>query len=73
MFAKYLTRGVWWCLGSAVVTLVMFLPDFAKPAWWHRSTFCIWLAVMAGAAVALMRVLLILGVILHEAAADDGS
>jgi hypothetical protein len=28
MFARYLTRGVWWCLAAAFVTLVMFLPDF---------------------------------------------
>lgn len=71
MFAGYLTRGVWWCLVAAIVTLMMFLPDFARPAWWHRSAFCVWLAALAGAALAIVRVLLILSVILHQAAKDD--
>ncbi len=71
MFTKYLTRGVWWCLGSAVVTLLMFLPDFTSPAWWHQPAFCLWVAAMAGAAVALVRVLLILGVILRQASTDE--
>ena len=73
LFASYLTRGVWWCLGTALVTLMMFLPDFTKQSWWHRSAFCVWLAAAAGAAVAIVRVLLILSVILHQSANDDSS
>jgi len=73
IFAGYLTRGVWWCLAAALVTLAMFLPDFTKVAAWHRSVFCAWLAAVAGAAVAVVRVLLILSVILHQAASEDSS
>jgi len=73
MFAAYLTRGVWWCLAAAVATLAMFMPNFTQPAGWHRSAFCIWLATIAGAAAAVVRVLLILGVILHQAAKDESS
>src|SRR5215472_3539865 len=28
LFAGYLTRGVWWCLAAALISLTMFLPDF---------------------------------------------
>lgn len=71
MFAGYLTRGVWWCLLASAATLAMFLPDFAKPAEWHRLAFCVWLAATAGAGIAVVRVLLILATILHQAATES--
>ena len=70
MFASYLTRGVWWCLLASGATLAMFLPDFAKAAAWHRIAFCGWIATAAGAGVAVVRVLLILATILHQAATE---
>jgi hypothetical protein len=73
MFANYLTRGVWWCLVAALAALAMFLPDFGKPATWHKLAFCGWLAATAGAGVAVVRVLLILATILHQAATEPRS
>src|SRR5207253_2811013 len=71
MLAGYLTRGIWWCLNSAFTTMLMFLPDFEKPAAWHRVTCCVWLATVVGAAVAIVRVLLILTTILRQVAKED--
>lgn len=73
MFAKYLTRGVWWCLMASLATLAMFLPDFGKTATWHRLAFCGWLAFTVGAGVSVVRVLLILATILHQAATEPKS
>ncbi len=73
MFASYLTRGVWWCLLAALATLAMLLPDFAKTAPWHKFAFCVWLASTAGAGVAVVRVLLIVATILHQAATEPKS
>ena len=70
MFASYLTRGVWWCLVAALATLAMFLPDFGRAATWHRLAFCGWPASTSGAGVAVVRVLLILATILHQAATE---
>jgi hypothetical protein len=71
LFVGYVTRGVWWCLLAALTTLLMFMPDFTKAAPWHRSLFCFWWASLAGASIAVVRVLLIFGVILHQAAKDE--
>jgi hypothetical protein len=71
MLASYLTHGVWWCLVAAFVTLAMFLLDFGKPVMWHRVGFCVWLAATVGAAVAVVRVLLIFAKILQQAAKDE--
>jgi hypothetical protein len=73
MFAKYLTRGVWWCLVASLATLAMFLPDFGRPTAWHRLAFCGWLGSTAGAGVAVVRVLLILASVLHQAATEPKS
>lgn len=70
MFAGYLTNGVWWCLVAALFSLLMFLVDFSKSATWHRPCFCLWVGVSSGAAVAVIRVLLILAAILQRAAEE---
>jgi hypothetical protein len=71
LLARYLTHGIWWCLAAALVTLAMFMPDFGKPTAWHRPAFCFWLAATAGAAIAVVRVLLIFATILHQAAKHE--
>lgn len=70
MFAGYMMRGVAWCLFASLVTLVMFVPDFARPAGWHKPAFSIWWGSIAGTAVAVVRVLLILSAILRESSKD---
>lgn len=70
MFAGYLTNGVWWCLVAALNTLLMFLVDFSKSAAWHRPVFCLWVGLSSGAAVAVLRVLVILAAILQRASQD---
>jgi hypothetical protein len=70
MFAGYLTNGVWWCLVAALNTLLMFLFDFTKSARWHRPVFALWVGLSVGAAIAVVRVLLILATILQRAARE---
>jgi len=60
-------------LVAALATLAMFLPDFGRAAAWHRLAFCGWLASTSGAGVAVVRVLLILATILHQAATEPKS
>jgi hypothetical protein len=73
LLANYLTRGIWWCLAAALMTLAMFIPDFGKPAAGQRLAFCCWLAATTGAAVAVIRVLLIFATILRQVAKDEES
>ena len=71
LLAKYLTRGIWWCLAAALMSLTMFWPEFSKPAAWHRFACCFWIGTVAGAAMAVVRVLLIFATILHQAAQEE--
>jgi hypothetical protein len=71
LLARYLTRGIWWCLAAALLSLLMFMPDFSKPAAWQRLTCSIWIGTVAGAATAVVRVLLIFAMILQQAALEE--
>jgi tellurite resistance protein TehA-like permease len=71
LFAGYLTRGIAWCLLSAFITLCMLLPHFEKPSDWHRIVFSVWWFAISGAAIAVLRVILIFAAILRQASKDE--
>lgn len=73
LLACYLNRGIAWCLLSALGSLLMFLPNFTTQAWWHRMAFSGWWLVMAGSAIAVVRVFLIFAAILGQVARDRPS
>lgn len=64
----FFTRAIWWALVASVLSLVGLWIKFGT----HRAWFAVWIGCAAGAAVAILRIILIFARVLHQVHEHDG-